>query len=247
MSPILEITDLAKYHPSASESYIFTNINASITEPEIIAVLGGSGQGKSTLLRILSSLDRPDEGAVRFKGQTVDEWKPRLWRMNVCYVAQQAVMLPGTVEDNLKAPSKIHQQEFDRKLAEHLMNRVNLVGLDWAGNAEQLSGGEKQRLALIRSLLLRPQILLLDEVTSALDAYSKQCVEALLQDWRERYSTTIIWVTHELEQARRVSSRVWFMGANTLLEDRAADSFFQAPSTETARKFLYAFSAQGGS
>jgi putative ABC transport system ATP-binding protein len=242
MNEILEMVELEKNHPEIHGAFLFSKVNAKVATSETIAVMGGSGQGKSTLLRILSSLDRPDGGVVRFKGKTVDEWEPRQWRKKVCYVAQ----LPVSVEDNLQSVSKIHQSVFDRKLAEELMTAVGLAGIDWSKSADHLSGGEKQRLALIRSLILKPEVLLLDEATSALDANSKRSVEELLLDWRKRFGTTILWVTHELEQALRISDRIWFMGDHTLLEDRDTASFFEAPSSDTARKFLHSFAGQGG-
>ncbi|WP_284644778.1 ABC transporter ATP-binding protein [Paenibacillus silviterrae] len=246
MTHILEMNDLAKNHPDQTGSLLFSHVTSSIDRPEIIALLGASGQGKSTLLRILSSLDRPDQGTMTFQGKTVEAWEPRIWRTRVCYVGQQAFMLPGSIEDNVRIVSKLRQSAFDRSLAEELINRVGLGQLEWSKNAEHLSGGEKQRLALVRSMLVQPEVLLLDEVTSALDAASKQLVEDLLLDWHRRLGTTIIWVTHELEQAKRVSSRVWFMGEGTLLEDRDSSAFFTAPITETGKRFLHMSTDHGG-
>lgn len=96
--------------------------------------------------------------------------------MKIAYVAQQAVMLPGTIEDNLKIASTLHKSRFDEGLAREFMKDVGLEHLDWAKQARDLSGGEKQRVALIGSLLLHPVILLLDEITASLDQQSKEYV-----------------------------------------------------------------------
>jgi len=204
----------------------------------MIALLGPSGQGKSTLLRILALLEKPDEGELSFQGRLSDQWSPREWRMHVCYVAQQPIMLPGTVEDNLKTASRLHSRTFERDLALRLMAEMGLSDMDWNKQAADLSGGEKQRVALVRSMLLRSPVLLLDEVTSSLDVRSKYAVGQTLQNWHRDEGCTLIWVTHDVEEARSLSRRIWFMEDGKLLEDCAARDFFTSPSTDLARSFL---------
>lgn len=239
MKAILEIQQLSKSHLDSKQQHLFTQVNASITEPEMIALLGTSGQGKSTLLRILSLLDAPDEGDILFHNQSYKSYDPRKWRMKVCYVAQQAVMLPGTIEDNLKTVSTLHRISYDQALAVRLLKALGLEHLELNKQASDCSGGEKQRISLIRSLLLRPEILLLDEITASLDQKSKQWVEEVLLQWHEQEGSTMIIVTHDLQQARKVSKRVWFMGEHTLLEDTATAAFFTQPATELARGFIH--------
>jgi putative ABC transport system ATP-binding protein len=110
--------------------------------------------------------------------------------------------------------------------------------LEWSKPVQGLSGGEKQRVALVRSLLLRPEIMLLDEVTASLDQHSRHAVEAMLLKWHQREGTSLIWVTHDLEQARLCTQRVWFLAEKTLLEDRDTYSFFHSPSSTAAQNFL---------
>ncbi|MDF2961849.1 MAG: transporter [Paenibacillus sp.] len=237
-SGILELHGLQKTIIQEEKKLLFERISATVTEPSIIAVLGVSGQGKSTLLRIIGLLDTADGGCVRYRGRPSKEWRPQEWRMKVSYVAQQSVMLPGSVEDNLRAVSLLHRQPFDNQLALELMEKVGLDATDWKKQAADLSGGEKQRVALVRSMLLRPEILLLDEITASLDLHSKQAVQELLLDWHRKEEGTLIWVTHDLEQARETSSRVWFMGEHTLLEQNDTDVFFMSPESSLARRFL---------
>lgn len=238
MTALFEIIDLTKnyWHTEKQRkgAYLFSNFTATIASSERIALLGKSGQGKSTLLRMLALLDNADSGKIRFNGIQESEMEARVWRTKVTYVAQQAIMLPGTIEDNLKTVSKLHNETFDDKLARKLMKEVGLETLDWTKKAADLSGGEKQRVALVRSLLLGPSILLLDEVTASLDQQSKAYVENLLVTWSEIEKRTFIWVTHDLEQAKKVSDRIWFMENGTLAIDCETDTFFENHNSFTS-------------
>ncbi|MFC5448592.1 ABC transporter ATP-binding protein [Paenibacillus aestuarii] len=238
---MLELQRLAKraFNQEPSKSpYTFCNITKTIEQAERIALIGASGQGKSTLLRTISLLNMPDEGEMSFDGVAFREVGPRNWRKQICYVAQQAVMLPGSVEANLTISSKLHGRSFDLKLAERLLQTAGLSGLDLKKNARDLSGGEMQRIALIRALLLRPKVLLLDEITASLDTVNTKAVEQLLAQWHADEGTTMLWVTHELEQVTRTCERVWFMSGNTIMEDSLATAFFTRPSTDAGRTFI---------
>ncbi|WP_427137382.1 ABC transporter ATP-binding protein [Psychrobacillus psychrodurans] len=220
MTPLVELKQLMKKHWDAQKkSELFSDVTTTIEQPERIALLGKSGQGKSTLLRILAKLESVDSGTIYFNGQLMSEVDSRIWRMNICYVAQQAIMLPGTILDNLMISSKIHNRTFEESYARQLIKAVGLDHLDWGKHAGDLSGGEKQRIALVRSLLLRPKILLLDEITASLDQQSKELVEQLLFKLHQKEKIGFIWVTHDMEQAKNVSERIWYMEDGTLASD----------------------------
>ncbi|MNJ40099.1 ABC transporter ATP-binding protein [Paenibacillus bouchesdurhonensis] len=235
---LLEFEQLKKSHANSSETLLFNKVSAALACHDRIALLGTSGQGKSTLLRILSLLDIADEGDIRLEGVSSKQFDPIEWRMKICYVAQQAVMLPGSVEDNLRTVHQLHHIPYDVQLVNKLLSQAGLEAIDLNKNAADLSGGEKQRIALIRSLLLRPKILLLDEITASLDQSNANRVENMLQEWHRKEGTSIIWVTHQLEQAARISDYVWFMDNHTLLERTSTDQFFEQPETELARRYL---------
>ncbi len=242
MTNILEMDHLSK---SYGEKPILNAFTAQILKPEMISLLGKSGQGKSTLLRIICRLEAHDEGGIQLHGRSYEVIDPKEWRKKICYVSQQSYMLPGSVEDNLRTVSQIHKTPFDKPFAKELMTSLNLDHMDWNKKSADLSGGEKQRVALVRSLLLRPEILLLDEVTASLDMQSKQAVEKLLQDWQEQEGATCVWITHDLEQAQRLSHRVWFIEGGSLLEDSNSHDFFENPSTENARNYLQLVPQEG--
>jgi putative ABC transport system ATP-binding protein len=238
VTTILQMRDLCKHRDAAERETLFSRLTASLASQERVALLGVSGQGKSTLLRIIASLDKADAGAIEMQGRLQSEVDPRLWRMQVCYVAQLPVMLSGSIEHNLRLVSTLHRRPYEDKLVARLWSELGLGHIKPEQAAADLSGGEKQRVALLRSLLLRPQVLLLDEVTSALDNGSKGLVEQTLAAWHRQEGTAMIWVTHDVEQAQRTSDTVWFMAEHTLLEQSSVPAFFNQPSTEAARMYI---------
>ena len=240
LSSIFEIQRLAKHNWKSNDQaskYLFSEISAEISASDRIALIGASGQGKSTLLRIMALLDAPDEGDMLLNGNSFKSMDSRLWRMKIGFVAQQAVMLPGSVEDNLRTVSRLHDRAYDHKLVQRLIEQLGLEHLDVSKKAADCSGGEKQRISLIRSLLMRPTVLLLDEITASLDVNSTQMVEELLERWHKEEGTSMIWVTHDLKQASRISTTTWFMGKGKL-EQHRSESFFAESVEELAMRFV---------
>ncbi|GIO60252.1 ABC transporter ATP-binding protein [Paenibacillus cineris] len=215
---ILSFTNLSKTVSSVSNRIIFSQIAGTVPAGEKIVFVGPSGQGKSTLLRILGLLDEADSGEMVLLGKPLHEWNPQAWRMNVCYVSQTPVMLEGSIEDNLRTVSRLHHTEYDPPYAAHLMSSVGLGDMDLSKEASTLSGGEKQRVALVRSLLLRPKLLLLDEITSSLDDVSKYAVERLITDINRQEGTGYVWISHDRDQAARIGGRVWLLSNGNLSE-----------------------------
>lgn len=137
MASVLSLEHLGKQLPTQQHTWLFSDITVDIASPEITLIMGKSGQGKSTLLRLLGLLDTADDGTIRHLGKTPTEWGPEKWRMSVSYVAQQPVMLPGSVEDNLRAVSRLHKRPFETELARTWMEsrRSRRDGLEQAGGA----------------------------------------------------------------------------------------------------------------
>lgn len=245
MHPLFEIRHLRKQHwkkggEEVADRYIVSDLSTVISQPDRIALVGPSGQGKSTLLRMLALLGPADGGDIVLKGHSYTSMHARQWRQKVCYVAQQAMMLPGSVEDNLRTVSRLHGTAYDAKLVRQLLDRCGLGGMDLDKRAEDCSGGEKQRISLIRSLLLRPAILLLDEITASLDVSSTQKIEELLQYWHTTEGATYIWVTHDLEQAGRISSTAWFLNEGVLVEQPSNELVDHPPEALTRKVREYA-------
>jgi putative ABC transport system ATP-binding protein len=168
-------------------------------------IAGPSGSGKSTLLRLLNRLADPETGEIRYRGVDVRERDPLELRREVCLVPQLPALLDGSVEENIRFAARLAGREPD------VPRLLGLAGLrpDYRErDSSQLSVGEQQRAMLARALALEPRVLLLDEPTSALDVDARDAVERTLAELRERIDVSLVLVTHDLAQARRMASWV---------------------------------------
>ena len=182
---------------------VLDSVSAGI-EPGATAVVGPSGSGKSTLLRLLNRLADPDAGQVSYRGRPLTAYDPLALRREVALVPQLPALLDGTVESNLRYAAGLAGEELDGERC------LGLAGLasDFAGrDVGELSVGERQRAMLARALAQRPRVLLLDEPTSALDQAARDEVEATLLRLRRELDLSLIVVTHDPEQARRLGER----------------------------------------
>jgi putative ABC transport system ATP-binding protein len=185
---------------------ITNNISVQVHVGEILAVVGPSGSGKSSFLRLLNRLDEPTNGVVRLRGQDYRELVPEELRRRVGMVMQSAYLFPGTVAENIKYGPSQQGSSLPVEQIAALLQRVGLSGYQ-KRDVSNLSGGEAQRVSIARTLANAPEVLLLDEPTSALDEESAREVEDLLLDIiRERQMTCVI-VTHNNAQAGRLADR----------------------------------------
>ena len=174
---------------------------------EVLAIVGPSGSGKSSLLRLLNRLDEPTSGSVFLEDVDYREIEPRTLRRKIGLVMQRPFLFPGTVEQNLKyGPAQHGQTLTDDSICE-LTAKVGLEGCS-DRNIANLSGGEMQRVSVARTLANSPLVLLLDEPTSSLDEASKFGIESLLKDIVRDQGLTCVIVTHDKAQAARLAKRV---------------------------------------
>lgn len=194
------------YRVADQETNILTEVSFSVEKNDFLTLAGPSGGGKSTILKIMAGLISPTSGTTLFQGADISTMDPALYRRRVSYCFQQPVLFGETVKDNLSFSFEIRKEKFDPVRAESFLSRVDLPASYMDKKISQLSGGEKQRVALIRNLLFPPQVLLLDEVTTGLDEASKGIVHQLI-DSVKKDGVTIVQVTHdaqELEEAERI-------------------------------------------
>ena len=184
------------------EGPIIAGFTARIPAEGLTAIVGPSGVGKTTLLRLLNRLDDPDEGAVLLDGTDIREYDVLALRRRVQHVGQVPVTFPGTVADNLRAaiPDGVSDPE-------RLLERVGLPVAILGREADRLSTGEAQRLSLARALAVGPDVLVLDEPTSALDAAAKSGIEVLVRSLADE-GLTVVMVTHDPRQASHLADHV---------------------------------------
>ena len=202
--PLLRTSGLTR---SVEGRVIVDDVTVDVAEGEVLAVVGASGSGKSSFLRLLSRMDEPTRGTVSVDGIDYRTLRPRELRRRVGLVLQSAWLFPGTVADNLRFGPAARGQRLDDAVVEDLLRGVDLAGYG-ERRVERLSGGEAQRVALARTLANQPQAILLDEPTSALDAATRDEVERLLRGIMAARSLACVLVTHDPGQARRLADRV---------------------------------------
>lgn len=215
---------------------VLNGISGKVPNGTVLTIIGPSGAGKSTILSLCNLLTTPEEGKVFILGKDVHEWDVKDLRKQVGIAFQAAPMLQGTVLDNLMLPAKLHGLELCEP--EKYLEYVGLSKELLTREAKELSGGQRQRLSLARTLVNMPSILLLDEVTAALDSISTQEVEELILRINKEQHTTVLWVTHDLSQAKRVGEQTWLIMDGTLIESAPTKQFFSEPKDIRTRDFL---------
>ena len=186
---------------------IIDNISLSIESGDYVSVIGPSGSGKSTLLKLCSHLISPTSGSIVYKEKNFIDYDPTKLRKSIAYCFQTPYLFGDTVIENIRFPFSIRNLRIDQKRINELFTMFYIPADYLNKDVKILSGGEKQRIALIRTLLFKPEILLLDEVTSALDSENtKNAEEAIVSLNRE--GTTVLWVTHNLEQSRKFANKL---------------------------------------
>ncbi len=209
---ILRTVDLSR---EIAGRRIVDGISVEVSRGEILGIMGPSGSGKSSFLRMLNRLDEPTRGSVVLEGVDTQTMGPRELRRRVGMVLQSPFLFPGTVAENLAVGPRQQGEELSGEEIDRLLAQVRLGGYG-ERDAGRLSGGEAQRVSVARTLANRPDVLLLDEPTSALDAESKGDVERLIASIVRERNLGCLLVTHDPEQARRIAGRSMLLVAGKM-------------------------------
>lgn len=180
---------------------ILQNINLSINKNEYISIIGKSGSGKSTLLRLIGSLSNPTSGNIYYLNKPYTQYDPIKLRTNISFSFQNPILLGNMVKDNFEFVYDINNLSYNEDEIFYFLDLFSLSKDILEKSNDNLSGGEAQRISLIRNLILKPDVLLLDEITSALDEKNSIIIMDVLKELNK--NTTIIQVSHNIDLAKR--------------------------------------------
>lgn len=236
--PVVELKDLSKRY---GDKEVLSVDYMEIAKGCITCIIGPSGAGKSTLLRLMNLLEEPTDGEIAVFGRklTVDYAARLALQQRMVMVFQKPVLLDVSVYDNIAYG--LHARKFPKREIEfRVKDMLEKIGM--SGQARQraktLSGGEAQRVAFARASVLRPELLLLDEATANLDPANVQLLEGMTRTLQQEYGTTVVMVTHNLFQARRLADEAVFLYQGRLIETGLAERFFAEPEMEETKAFI---------
>ena len=235
----LEARDINLWY---GENHALKNINISLPEKEITALIGPSGCGKSTFLRCLNLLEEPTAGTITVDGEDITDPKTDIdkVRQKMGMVFQQFNLFPHlTIKENIKLAPVTLKLMSDSEAEQKAMELLERVGLPDKAEAypKQLSGGQQQRIAIARALAMNPEVMLFDEPTSALDPEMVGEVLQLMKELADDGMTMVV-VTHEMGFAREVGTRVLFMDGGNIAEQNNPKDFFENPKNPRLQEFL---------
>lgn len=205
----MELIKIENLSLEISKQKILDDINFSIHKGQFTSINGPSGSGKSTILRILARLTKESSGNIYFEDKDMYQYEYTDYRKEVSYVIQNPQLFGETIRDNLSFPAKVRNQEFDENRAKSLLDRLGLGHMNLDKSVDSLSGGEKQRIGLIRNLMYPPKVLLLDEVTSSLDDDSSELVWDFLFEEAKKFDITLVWVSHDEHEQNMAKQKIY--------------------------------------
>ena len=217
-APLLSLNNLGR---EIEGRWLFRNVRIDIYPRDTIAFQGATGSGKSQLLRVIVGLETPSEGEILWNNKAISLSEIPRFRANCLYVSQTPGIFAGTVWDNLRKPYQWKQYEAKSFLRPTMEDRFKQLGKPpefFNQKAVNLSGGEKQMVALSRAIFLNPDFLLLDEPTSAMDPQTALLFEQWLLEWASTTGSGFLWISHSPEQAARIAKRQWRLEGGKLLE-----------------------------
>lgn len=236
---MIEFVHLSKTYGTTT---ILKDISMQINAGELVCLVGPSGSGKTTLLKTINRLVTPNEGQILLDNQAVDQWNLRELRLQIGYVIQQIALFPHmtTYENITLIPElkKIPKNKWPQMTDDWL----NRVGLDpkkiIKKYPRELSGGQQQRVGIVRALITQPQILLMDEPFSALDPLSRQQLQDLLKQLQKELNLTILFVTHDMNEAFKLADRIAVIQQGELVQFDSPTVIQNNPQSEFVSQFL---------
>ena len=240
--PLLQLEQLTSAKPGPQGPVLLLDsISCNFYQGELTALIGPSGSGKSSLIRLINRLNEPLQGRILLEGLDIRELSPPLLRQRIGMMLQKTHLFDGTVLDNLQLPFSYRKKPLPAPDDPEITRCLTLARLTpdfLQRDARTLSGGEQQRVSLARALISRPQALLLDEPTSALDRPATDSLGQTLQELCRSEQLAVILVTHDLRLAERISDQTIYLEAGRIVEAGRTAELFAQPQSEGLRIFL---------
>ena len=238
MKHIVEIKGLKKEYDGKTVLHID---DLKLENEKINVIIGPSGAGKSTMLQILNGIESPSEGVVIFDGEEIKKGRKvaLATRRKMSMVFQKPVLFNSTVYENVACPLKL--RKVPPKLINESVNDIlRLVGLSDKARqrALTLSGGEAQRIAVARSIVTQPKVLLMDEPTANLDPANVELIEKVIEFTTTAYKSTVVIVTHNMYQAKRLGENIIFLLNGKVVETGSSDKLFLSPENDKTLAFI---------
>ncbi|SFD78130.1 osmoprotectant transport system ATP-binding protein [Lentibacillus persicus] len=237
---MIEFTDVKKVYPDGTEA--LKNFSLKINEGELVALIGPSGCGKTTTMKMVNRLIEPTSGAIYINGSNINDYNIHELRWNIGYVLQQIALFPHmTVEENIAVVPEMKKWKRSQ-IQERSRELLEMVGLDpsvyMQRRPDELSGGEQQRVGVIRALAADPSIILMDEPFSALDPISREQLQYDIRELQQKIRKTIVFVTHDIDEALALGDKVCLMQEGRIIQVDTPQQLVLHPKTQFVKDFI---------
>ena len=216
-----------------TDTDILKDVNLRIEDGEFMVLVGPSGSGKTTMLKMINRLLEPTDGNIYMDGKRIKDYVERELRLSTGYVLQAIALFPNlTVAENIALIPEMKgwSKEQLTSKTEELLDKVGLPATDYAHRLpSELSGGEQQRIGIVRAIIAEPKILLMDEPFSALDAISRKQLQALTKDLHKEFGMTTIFVTHDTDEALKLGDRIAVLQEGEIVQVADSDTILAQP------------------
>lgn len=227
---------------SFKDNKVLSDISLTIEDGELVAIIGSSGCGKTTTLKMINRLIRPTKGKIFIDGKDIEDMNKVEMRRNIGYVIQQAGLFPHmTVRENIELIQRLEKKNDEeiRKNTDYLMDMVGLEGEEFLDRyPNDLSGGQQQRVGVARALANNPKIILMDEPFSALDPMTRVSLQDELIALHEKVDTTIVFVTHDMDEAIKIADKICIMKDGHILQYDTPEEILKNPANEFVENFV---------
>ncbi len=225
-----------------ADNYVVSDVNLEIKDGEFFVLIGPSGSGKTTLLKMINRLNTLTTGYIYVKDQPISEYNIQELRWNMGYVLQQIALFPNmTVEENITTVPEMMKWSKE-EMHDRVTELLESVGLDAASyrnrKTSELSGGEQQRIGVLRAFAARPDIILMDEPFSALDPVSRKSLQNDVMKMHEQLGKTIVFVTHDMREAMLLGTRIGLMEKGKIVQVGTPEEIIRAPKNDFVRNFI---------